>query len=120
NPGFSQALQDAVSYAWSKGAVLVAATGNDGVSTPTYPACDAQVVGVSATDQSDALWGSSNSGADTFIAAPGVGITADDAFGDGTTSISGTSASAAIIAGAAAVLRANDPSASNARPRRPR
>src|SRR5439155_4191167 len=114
NPGYSQALQDAVSYAWSKGAVLVAATGNDGVSTPTYPAGDAQVMGVSATDQSDALWSLSNSGADTFIAAPGVGITADDAFGGGTTTISGTSASAAIIAGAAALLKANDPSASNA------
>ena len=38
NPGFSQALQDAADYAWSQGAVLVAATGNDGSSTPTYPA----------------------------------------------------------------------------------
>src|SRR6266571_2372606 len=28
NPGFSQALQDAVDYAWSKNAVLVAAAGN--------------------------------------------------------------------------------------------
>src|SRR5439155_7710073 len=113
NPGFSQALQDAVSYAWSKGAVLVAATGNDGVSTPTYPAGDAQVVGISATDQNDALWGSSNSGADTFIAAPGVGITADDPAG-GTTSVSGTSASAAIVAATAALLKANDAGASNA------
>jgi len=34
-PGFSAALHAAVDYAWSKGAVLVAATGNGGSSTPT-------------------------------------------------------------------------------------
>ncbi|MFN2590488.1 MAG: S8 family serine peptidase, partial [Actinomycetota bacterium] len=108
NPGFSSALQDAVTYAWGKGAVLVAATGNDGVSTPTYPAGDEYVAGVSATDQSDALWVSSNYGADTFLAAPGVGIA------DGSGSITGTSASAAIVAGSAALLKAADPAASNA------
>ena len=37
NPGYSPALQDAIDYAWSQGAVVVAATGNDGSSTPTYP-----------------------------------------------------------------------------------
>src|SRR6266513_6149061 len=82
NPGFSNALQDAVNYAWSNGVVVVAATGNDGVSTPTYPAGDAKVVGVSATDQNDALAAFSNSGADTFIAAPGVGVSADTVGGD--------------------------------------
>src|SRR5207249_414351 len=34
SPDFSAALQDAVNYAWSKGAVLVAATGNDGSPAP--------------------------------------------------------------------------------------
>src|SRR3954463_4101692 len=112
NPGFSQALQDAVSYAWSKGAVVVAAVGNDGSSTATYPAGDANVVGVSATDSSDALWSSSNSGEDAFIAAPGVSVLAD-AVGGGTVSVSGTSASAAMVAGAAALLKANDSSETN-------
>lgn len=40
NPGFSQNLQDAVDYAWSKGAVLVAAAGNDSLAAPTFPAGD--------------------------------------------------------------------------------
>src|SRR5207249_11311244 len=88
------------------------ATGNDGSSAPTYPAGDAKVAGVSATDSSDALWSGSNYGGDTLIAAPGVGITAD-AVGSGTTSITGTSASAAFVAGAAALLGANDPAATN-------
>ncbi|HKG55981.1 MAG TPA: S8 family serine peptidase, partial [Candidatus Limnocylindrales bacterium] len=55
NPGFSPALQDAIDYAWAQGAVIVAATGNDGSATPTFPAGDAGVIGVSATDQDDAL-----------------------------------------------------------------
>src|SRR3989454_512174 len=112
NPGFSQNLQDAIEYAWSKGAVLVAATGNDGSAAATSPAGDARVMGVSATDSSDSLWSGSNYGANTFIAAPGVDITAD-AVSSGTTSISGTSASSAFVAGAAALLQANDPSATN-------
>ena len=35
------------------------------------------VVGVSATNQSDGLWSGSNSGAGAFIGAPGVGVLAD-------------------------------------------
>ena len=106
NPGRSYALQAAVDYAWSKGAVIVAATGNDGSSADTFPAGLAKVVGVSATNRSDELWTGSNYGADTFLAAPGVDI----ATGNG--SVTGTSASAAVVAGSAALLAA-DSSASN-------
>ena len=112
NPGYSASLQAAVDYAWSHGVVIVAATGNDGSSTPTYPAGDAGVVGVSATNASDNLAGFSNYGADTFIGAPGVNIPATQA-GGGVTSIDGTSAAAAHVAAAAALLRANDGSLSN-------
>ncbi|MEY2524905.1 MAG: thermitase, partial [Ilumatobacteraceae bacterium] len=113
SPSYSPDLQDAVNYAWSTGAVLVAATGNDASATATYPAGDAKVIGVSATDSTDALWSGSDFGADTFLAAPGVDIAAGTP-GGGTTSITGTSASAAIVAGAAGLLRANDAAASNA------
>ena len=37
NPGYSAALQAAIDYAWDQGVVLVAATGNDGVSTRDLP-----------------------------------------------------------------------------------
>src|SRR5439155_308400 len=60
NPGYSPSLQAAVDYAWSQGVVLVAATGNDGSSTSTFPAGDRGVIGVSNTDQNDALNSSSN------------------------------------------------------------
>ncbi len=72
--GYSSALQAAIDYAWSNGVVLVAAAGNDGSSTPAFPAGDRGVIGVSNTDSSDALAGSSNYGASVFLGAPGVGI----------------------------------------------
>jgi len=78
NPGFSQNLQDAIDYAWSKNVVLVAATGNDGVNTPTFPAGDRGVIGVSATDQSDNFVAFSNYGQDVFLAAPGIDILTTD------------------------------------------
>ena len=92
--GYSSALQAAVDYAWSQGVVLVAAAGNDGSSTPAFPAGDRGVIGVSNTDSSDALAGSSNYGASSFLGAPGVGILTTDERRRYST-ISGTSASAA-------------------------
>ena len=55
NPGYSEMLQAAIDYAWDEGAVLVAAAGNDGSSSPQFPAGDRGVIGVSNTDQNDAL-----------------------------------------------------------------
>ena len=100
NPGYSGALQAAIDFAWAHDVVVVAATGNDGSSSGTFPAGDRGVIGVSATDRSDTLAPSSNYGPDVFLAAPGVDILTT-APGGGSTSISGTSASSAIVAAAA-------------------
>ncbi len=100
NPGYSAALQAAADYAWAEGAVLVAATGNDGSSAVTYPAGAAKVVGVTGTTAEDTLWDGANRGPSAFLAAPAVSI----ATGSG--SVTGTSASAAVVAGAAAVVAA--------------
>ena len=117
-PGYSSALQAAVDYAWSRGVIVVAATGNDGSSTPAFPAGDRGVVGVSNTDQNDGLNASSNYGADTFLAAPGTNIVSIVP-GGGTTSITGTSASAAHVAAAAALLPGPDKVAVGQPRRRP-
>src|SRR4029079_9638690 len=112
SPDFSPSLQEAIDYAWSKGAVLVAAAGNDSSSAPHFPSGDRGVVGVANTDESDALNTTSNSGPAAFMAAPGTGIRTTGADG-GYTTITGTSASAAAVAGAAALLKANSPDAAN-------
>jgi uncharacterized repeat protein (TIGR01451 family) len=106
NPGMSSALQDAVDYAWAQGAVLVASAGNGGSSDTAYPAGYAHVVGVAATDPADELWSGSNTGG-VFMAAPGTDVPAGTP-GGGTTSITGTSASAAMVAGAAGLMMAAD------------
>lgn len=49
---YSQAEKDAVDYARSKGALVVAAVGNDGVSNPFYPAGYSGVVGVGSYELS--------------------------------------------------------------------
>src|SRR5439155_3735 len=101
---FHTDIQAAIDYAASKGAVLVAAVGNDAVSHPTFPAGARGVMGVSATDSTDTLASFSNRGQAVFLAAPGTDIQTTDA-GDAYTIVSGTSASAAIVAGAAAFMR---------------
>ncbi|MDQ2966215.1 MAG: S8 family serine peptidase, partial [Chloroflexota bacterium] len=121
SPGYSTALQAAIDYAWAHDVVLVAANGNDGTTSARYPAGDRGVMGIASTDQADQLAADSNHGPQTFLAAPGVDIltTAAGADRDPQTddeyrSVSGTSAAAAEVAGAAAVLRALDPGATNA------
>ena len=89
-PSYSTALQAAVDYAWSKGVVIVAATGNDGSSSPAFPAGDRGVVAVSNTDQNHGLNASSNYDADTLLAAPGMDIVTIVP-GGGSTSVTGIS-----------------------------
>src|SRR5207237_7252254 len=108
SPDYSAALSDALAYAWSKGVVLVAATGNSGSSAASYPAGMPNVIGVAASDPLDNMVSSSNTGS-AAVAAPGVAIDATQP-GGGYGSISGTSASAALIAGEAALLIADSKS----------
>jgi fibronectin-binding autotransporter adhesin len=112
SPDYSRALQSAIDYAWANDVVIVAALGNDGSTSPSYPAGDRGVIGVASTDHGDGLAAGSNSGAAAFIGAPGVDIRTTDRDG-GYRTVNGTSAAAAMVAGAAALVRATDPAASN-------
>ncbi len=73
--GYSQTLQDAINYAWSKDALVVAAAGNSSSSELFLPAAANHAFGVSATDSSNARAYFSNYGDYVDIAAPGVNIT---------------------------------------------
>src|SRR5437879_10536571 len=107
-PNYSDSLQEAIDYACSKDVILVAAVGNDGVNAPSFPAGDRGVIGVSATDENDQLASFSNYGPSVFLAAPGTDILSTDLFGAYSTT-TGTSSSAAIVAGAPAQITPFDP-----------
>jgi hypothetical protein len=67
----SAALGEAVQYARDRGALVVAAVGNDGRAEASYPAALDGVLAVGATDRGDQRLSSSNTGPYVALAAPG-------------------------------------------------
>jgi len=88
---------------------MVAAAGNAGPkSPPLYPAADASVIAVSATDAQDRLFAASNRGRYIALAAPGVDLflpAPDDKY----QITSGTSFSSAYVSGLAALVLQRNP-----------
>lgn len=105
----STVLQNAVDYAWNKGAVVFAAAMNNSASAPYYPAACNHAVAVSATDDSDRLASFSNFGNWITLAAPGTAILST-AVGGGDQFWYGTSFSTPIAAGVAALALSVNPS----------
>lgn len=104
----SPLMYDAVRYAYDRGVLLIASSGNDGVSDPHYPSGFAEVVAVGATDTADRLSPFSTFGSQLSLTAPGVDITTTNLDG-GYRSVSGTSFAAPYVAGVAALLRGLHP-----------
>jgi cell wall-associated protease len=71
---FVQTVEDQLIYAKQKGVTVIAAAGNDGNSSLSYPGSSENVVGVGATDNTEALADFSNYGDGIDIVAPGVKI----------------------------------------------
>ena len=108
----SSTLQNAVNYAWNKGAILFASAMNKATSAPYYPAACANVMAVSATTSSDTPAGWSNYGDWVALSAPGESIlTTSNGGGYGWRS--GTSFSSPIVAGIAALIFSANPSLTN-------
>jgi subtilisin family serine protease len=105
DPGIARSL----AAAHEKGVVLVAAAGNKGAkSPPLYPAADPNVIAVTATDASDQLPAFANRGRYVAVAAPGVDLML--LAPNGTLQFSsGTSFSAAYVAGTAALMLERKP-----------
>src|SRR5213593_2421928 len=100
----SLAIKSAVDFALASNVLLVAPAGNDNTSQAQYPAAIAGVMTAAATDLSDTKALFSNFGGYVFASAPGLDIIS--VYPGGYYSIvSGTSLSAAILAGTAALVR---------------
>ncbi|WP_432063291.1 type VII secretion-associated serine protease mycosin [Streptomyces sp. S1] len=104
-------LARAVANAISKGVVVVASAGNDGMDgalKSTYPAAFPGVLAVASSDRNNERAAFSQSGTFVGVAAPGVDIVSTVP-GGGQCIDNGTSFSAPYVAGVAALLRAKYP-----------
>ncbi|MBI2320954.1 MAG: S8 family serine peptidase [Chloroflexi bacterium] len=117
-PRRSQVLCDAVSRATSRGALVVAAAGNEGTASVGYPAACPGALAVAATDQSGHRWASSSFGPQVALAAPGVAILSTwlplaprpwQCSGKLYCSVSGTSMAAPFVSAAAALTWSTNP-----------
>jgi len=116
--GYSSTLYNAINAARSAGVLFIAAAGNSGSSTASYPAAYNldNVISVAATDRNDALASFSNYGSSWVdLAAPGVSILST--VPGGYSYYSGTSMATPHVAGVAALAWAYSPDATYAQVR---
>lgn len=107
-------LQDSIAYALGKDAVIVAGAGNDGngANSSNSPANCKGVISVGAVDLKFNPWEKTQRQSYVTVAAPGAHtwtVLKDGKLYSG----SGTSASAALVSGAVAVIRAKHPDMKN-------
>lgn len=107
---FSQMGQDVINYATiNKNALVMASAGNDNVDSPSYPAAFQYVTSVAATNAADTKASFSNYNYTVDISAPGNNIYSTVS-NNGYTTMSGTSMSSPIAAGAAGIIKSHFPS----------
>lgn len=113
---YSRGEEMAVDYAWSRGAVVVAAAGNTARESYHYPAAHHNVIAVAATTAQDYLAGFSTRGDFVDVAAPGDRVLSTFR-GGRYTYMSGTSMASPHVAGLAALILSRNPGLSPAQVR---
>lgn len=101
--GDSVLVRNAIEYAAQNGVLIVAAAGNNGINQVAYPAANDGVIAVGSVDAIGSHLDFSNSGSEIDIAAPGYGVNAAWTENQAV-SVSGTSFSSPIVAGAIAAI----------------
>ncbi|MFD0672049.1 S8 family peptidase [Cohnella sp. GCM10027633] len=105
-------LHDALKYAYDRGVVLVAASGNDNTDRPGFPAAYPEVLAVAATDPDESRAEYSNYGEYIDIAAPGTQIPSTYP-GSRYAALSGTSMACPHVAALASLVRSVNPQLTN-------
>lgn len=117
---YSNLLKDVVKFAYSKNVTIVCSAGNDGSDRLHYPSAYDEVISVGASANDDARFSASSYGATVDIYAPGFQIFTTMRKGKGSSQyggdydyINGTSFSAPIIVGVAALMKTMNPNLTN-------
>jgi subtilisin family serine protease len=101
---YSTEFANAINYVSGKGLICVASSGNDGEEIYVYPASFPDVMGVASTSDTDTRSAFSNYGSQVvWVAAPGENIISTYPYATYSAS-SGTSFSAPLVSGTAALL----------------
>ncbi|MBU1143860.1 MAG: S8 family serine peptidase [Firmicutes bacterium] len=98
-------MQQAINYARNLGVILVAASGNDGVSSKFYPASFDGVISVSAVNENETIWEQSNYNDKVDISAPG-SLILSTSLNNGYATASGTSLAAPQVSGVIGLMLA--------------
>ncbi len=116
-PSPNDLLKAAITQAWQKGLLIVAAAGNSGNASGTgdnviYPAKYPEAIAVAALDSNNNRASFSSTGPAVEVAAPGVAILSTY-LNSGYSSLSGTSMATPHVSGCAALIKAADPKLTN-------
>jgi len=111
----SEAVHQAIKYAWSKNAVIVASAGNDGTNRVRYPAAYEEVIAVGSVNRETQRSTFSNYGDWIEVVAPGEMIltTMSNQTTHDYSLVHGTSMAAPHVSGLAALLISQNPNRSN-------